>query len=93
MKTLIKNCQYFGEAKKFVKGHVLLDDKQVLEVFNTDAPVVADDVKVIDAQGQYLIPGYVDLQVNGGKNSFFNESKKKLLGSAFAASCINRSTV
>ena len=72
MKTLIKNCQYFGEAKKFVKGHVLLDDKQVLEVFNTDAPVVADDVKVIDAQGQYLIPGFVDLQVNGGKNSFFN---------------------
>ena len=72
MKTLIKNCLYFGEAKKFVKGHVLLDEIQVLDVYATDAPAVGADVKVIDAKGQYLIPGYVDLQVNGGKNSFFN---------------------
>ncbi len=72
MKILIKNCQYFGGDRKLVKGHVLLSDEVVLEVFQEEVPSVGSDVAIIDASDKYLIPGYIDLQVNGGKNSFFN---------------------
>ena len=65
MKTLIKNAQIINEGKTF-KGAVLIDGEFISRVIeDEDIPAKdMDGVAVIDAAGQYLIPGVIDDQVH-----------------------------
>ena len=48
---------------------VVIEDGRIAAVLHGDAPVEADPV---DLQGGYLVPGFIDLQVNGGGGALFN---------------------
>ena len=48
---------------------VVVEDGRIAAVLHGDAPVEADPV---DLQGGYLVPGFIDLQVNGGGGALFN---------------------
>ena len=65
MKTLIKNAQIINEGRMF-KGAVLIDGEFIAKVIEGDniSAEYADGVTVIDAAGQYLIPGVIDDQVH-----------------------------
>ncbi len=65
MKTLIKNAQIINEGRKF-KGAVLIDGEFITKVYEEEnIPVkVGAGTTVIDATGQYLIPGAIDDQVH-----------------------------
>ncbi|MDE0696345.1 MAG: N-acetylglucosamine-6-phosphate deacetylase [Boseongicola sp.] len=52
-----------GHAIRFVDGHA--------REFGPDAEVPKDG-KVVDLSGDFLTPGYVDLQINGGGGVMFN---------------------
>jgi len=58
----------------FVQGHaVLVDQGKILAIVaETDAAVGGADERV-DLGGQMLLPGFIDLQVNGGGGVLFNE--------------------
>ncbi len=68
-KKLLTNCTIFtGES--VLKNHSVLIEDGLIQAVLSDNNVPSDVTKV-DLRGNYLIPGFVDLQVNGGGGSFF----------------------
>ncbi|HZL10098.1 MAG TPA: dihydroorotase [Prolixibacteraceae bacterium] len=65
MKTLIKNARIINEGRIF-DGAVLIDGEFIDKVFSSaNIPAkVSSGVTIIDAAGQYLIPGAIDDQVH-----------------------------
>ena len=65
MKTLIKNARIINEGRIF-KGAVLIDGEFIAKIFTGDQipAELANKAAVIDAAGQYLIPGAIDDQVH-----------------------------
>lgn len=46
------------------KGSVLINGDKISEVFEGAVPATTDNVKVIDAEGKFLLPGAIDDQVH-----------------------------
>jgi dihydroorotase len=64
MKTLIKNARIVNEGQIFV-GAVLIDGEFISKVFRGEPSLEqTEGTAVIDAGGQYLIPGVIDDQVH-----------------------------
>ncbi|WP_430929214.1 dihydroorotase [Polaribacter marinivivus] len=61
MSYLIKGATIVNENKTF-KGDVLIENEEIKEI--ASAINVADNVNVINAEGKYLIPGFIDDQVH-----------------------------
>lgn len=61
MSYLIKGATIVNENKTF-KGDVLIENEEIKEI--ASAINVANNVKVINAEGKYLIPGFIDDQVH-----------------------------
>ena len=61
MKTLIKNAQIVNENQIF-KGDLLIENDLILKIGNDISEENAH--RVIDAEGQYLLPGVIDDQVH-----------------------------
>jgi dihydroorotase len=59
--TLIKNATIINENKIFT-GDVLIENEIIVTISSEIIP--SDTVKVIDAKGCYLIPGFIDDQVH-----------------------------
>jgi dihydroorotase len=59
--TLIKNATIINENKIF-KGDVLIENEIIVTISSEIIPT--DTVEIIDAQGCYLIPGFIDDQVH-----------------------------
>jgi dihydroorotase len=59
--TLIKNATIINENKIF-KGDVLIENEIIVTISSEIIPT--DTVEVIDANGSYLIPGFIDDQVH-----------------------------
>ena len=58
---LIKNGNIVNENKTF-KGDVLIENNIIKQISTTIAP--KKNIEVIDAQGKYVIPGFIDDQVH-----------------------------
>ncbi len=61
MSYLIKGATIVNENKTF-KGDVFIENEEIKEI--ASAINVADNVKIINAEGKYLIPGFIDDQVH-----------------------------
>ena len=60
--TLIKNAKIVNEGK-IVEGDILIEDDIIKEI-DTSISVKSADVKVIDVEGNYVLPGMIDDQVH-----------------------------
>lgn len=60
---LIKNCSIIY-LDKIEKGSVLIKDGKIKEI----NPVNTDDDEIIDAEGLYLSPGFIDVHIHGAGN-------------------------
>jgi N-acetylglucosamine-6-phosphate deacetylase len=49
----------------------LIDDEKIIK---TGKKITADNAEVIDVQKKLITPGFIDLQVNGGRDVFFNNN-------------------
>lgn len=66
MKTLIKNALIINEGKKF-RGYVIINGEIIEKVAAgdfSDEEETASYIKILDAEGLYLIPGVIDDQVH-----------------------------
>lgn len=87
MKTLIHNARIINEGKSFL-GFILIEEPYILEVGEGQAeiPASGSDLRVIDAQGKWLIPGVIDDQVHfrepglTHKGDIFSESRAAVAG-------------
>ena len=72
MKILIKNATIIsGERTLF--NHSLLINGSKIEKISPEITTKDKDVIKIDLKGDYLIPGFIDVQVNGGGGAFFTK--------------------
>lgn len=55
----------------FVAATVLVEDGAIASVDARPAPAGCE---VVDLRGQYLVPGFIDTQVNGGGDVLFNDA-------------------
>lgn len=61
MKTLLKNGLVY-QNHEFVKGDVLLDGWKICAVGEN---LTAEDATVVDAAGNYVVPGFIDIHTHG----------------------------
>lgn len=68
-KTIIKNGQIITPFLNLGLGYVLIEDGKILEVGS--GTIELTDALVIDAEGSYVAPGFIDLHTHGAGNSDF----------------------
>ncbi len=73
MRTQIINGQILTPAGWVENGSVLIDGTRIVDVLNHCNPVEGVD-KVIDAKGNYVFPGGIDIHVHGGGGRDFMET-------------------
>ena len=71
MLILIINGSIFTPQGWIENGSVLIKDNKILEVTNCDLAV--EGAELVDAKGQFVIPGYVCLHAHGGGGHDFTE--------------------
>lgn len=64
MKTLITNAHVISPGIDLIGASVLIDGKKIVSVLSDGEAEPAADV-VIDAQGQMLMPGFIDIHSHG----------------------------
>ncbi len=64
MKTLISNAHIISPGVDIVGGSVLVDGSRIVSVIQPGDALPQADV-VIDAQGQMLMPGFIDIHSHG----------------------------
>jgi len=62
MKILIKNAQVVNEGEIF-ESDILIEDERIVRIDQHISPTSAE-VKVIDVEGKYVLPGIIDDQVH-----------------------------
>ena len=72
--TLIKNAKIVNEGSIF-EGDILIENEIIKEV-DTSISVKSADVKVIDAEGNYVFPGMIDDNIQPSKSSIKADRSK-----------------
>lgn len=83
-KVLIKNAKIVNEGVIF-EGDVLIENEYIVEIASLISPR-SSDIKIVDAEGNYLIPGVIDDQVHfrepglTHKGDIYTESRAAIAG-------------
>lgn len=67
----LTNCRVFCDDEIKADHSVLIDNEHIHSVVRNDELCVSE---TIDLQGALAVPGFIDIQVNGGGGVFFNDS-------------------
>lgn len=64
MSILLKNCQLIDELtqERRTYGDVLIKDGLIIQI--ADEIIAENDVKTLDLQGKFLVPGFIDLHIH-----------------------------
>ncbi len=81
MRTIINNAQLILHDR-IEKGGLLLVDHQISEIYFGDVPS-ASDAEVIDAGGNYVSPGFIDMHTHGAGGADFMDGTTE----AFVTAC------
>lgn len=65
MNSVIVNSKIYSEEGIIENGYISIKDSIISEIGIGEYTVDSSDIKVIDACGKSIVPGFVDLQVNG----------------------------
>lgn len=77
MKTLIKNARIVT-AHEVNDGGIVISDG-IIEYVGADAEAIAVD-KVIDAEDNHVVPGFIDIHCHGGNNLEFMDASAEEFG-------------
>lgn len=66
MKTWIRNGVVITPSRTIPGGGVLAEDGRILAVLNPGEYVSEEHIRIIDACGHYISPGFIDVHVHGG---------------------------
>lgn len=76
MLTLITNGKILTSQGWIEKGWLLIENSQIVSIGQGATDVVAD--KKIDAKGNYILPGGIDIHVHGGGGHDFMEGTEEV---------------
>ena len=71
-KALVNGVVFDGE--RLLQQHTVLLNGSLVEAVVPDAELPAGFTETIDLNGHFLVPGFIDLQVNGGGGIMFNSA-------------------
>lgn len=64
-------------------GSIILSDSKILEITNSDLPRVG--AAIVDVKGDYILPGFVAMNIHGGGGCAYKEGTRKAFDIATAA--------
>lgn len=65
----LKNCKYFEGTELQEHVNILFNEDQIVKISSGDIP---DGYLVTDANGAYVVPGFIDLQIYGSGGNLFS---------------------
>lgn len=80
MLTLITNGKILTSQGWIENGWLILENSQIISIGQGTTDVVAD--KIIDAKGNYVLPGGIDIHVHGGGGRDFMEGSEEAFRTA-----------
>ena len=75
MKTLFKNAKIVTANEIIVGGNLLCEDGIITRIEKEDFSCACNEM--IDVNGAYLIPGFVDIHCHGGNNAEFMDATEE----------------
>lgn len=81
MKTIIKNAQLIL-PDRIERGGLLLEGAKISEIYFGDVPELID-AQAIDAEGNYVSPGFIDMHTHGAGGADFMDGTTE----AFVTAC------
>ncbi len=71
MLTQIINGKILTPSGWVEGGSIILNDSKIMEIANSDLPRVG--AKIVDVKGDYILPGFVAMNIHGGGGCAFKE--------------------
>jgi N-acetylglucosamine-6-phosphate deacetylase len=75
MLTLIKNCRIISPDLDIVNGAVEIEDKIIKHVYKNLNDIKVNADKIIDAKGNIVFPGFVDIHTHGAMGADVTDGK------------------
>lgn len=89
-RLLIKNATVVLENALLSEAQVLIEDGKIAAV---GTALTADGASVLDADGKYLLPGFIDLHVHGGGGADFMDATPEAFETAVRAHLAHGTTL
>lgn len=80
MKTWIKNADIVTKDRVLAAGWCLIEGGTILQVGQAETAAPSGVDQVLDARGQYLVPGFIDLHCHGGGGYDFMDADEEEIG-------------
>ncbi|MFK4785065.1 N-acetylglucosamine-6-phosphate deacetylase [Fusobacterium sp. MFO224] len=77
-KLLIKNSRIVLE-NEIIVGNILIDEGIIKEISSKNIKVNSEEVEVLNAKGNYIIPGFIDVHIHGSNGSDVMDGTKEAL--------------
>ena len=65
MRKLIKNCHLISPDNEIQNASILINGEKIEEIFSSE-PQLNDVDEIIDAETNYVFPGFIDIHTHGG---------------------------
>lgn len=76
MRTLIKNGNLVLDGRRMIYGgSILIENQKIIGIYKETPNVAADEI--IDAHGEYVLPGFLDMHTHGSIGYDFNLCTKE----------------
>lgn len=66
MKIVLKNGSVITQERVIYNAGVVIEDKKIKEIFQGDYTEIDDHIQIIDVNGLYISPGFIDIHTHGG---------------------------
>jgi len=77
-KLLIKNSRIVLE-NEIIKGNILIEEGIIKEISSENIKVNDENIEIINAKGNYIIPGFIDVHIHGSNGSDVMDGTKEAL--------------
>lgn len=88
MSTLIINAKIFSGEALITGKNILIDNGKIVSLTKN----ITKGVSVIDLKGKNIAPGFIDIQINGGKTRYFSQTPDEQTLDDIYTSCCEYAT-